>query len=134
MEPQNTICNPVSGCTHHSTYHCKCKECCYEYGKCRCQEVVQIFRNYFVKFLRDDGDVKSLDDLYRHAMHFFELGARKNLALGSDFDGSVLPECLNTPVKVASFYEYLLSRGVSQEDADGVFYKNAQAFFRKNLR
>ena len=30
--------------------------------------------NYFVKFLRDDGDVKSLDDLYRHAMHFFELG------------------------------------------------------------
>ena len=90
--------------------------------------------NYFVKFLRDDGDVKSLDDLYRHAMHFFELGARKNLALGSDFDGSVLPECLNTPAKVASFYEYLLSRGVSQEDADGVFYKNAQAFFRKNLR
>ena len=53
MEPQNTICNPVSGCTHHSTYHCKCKECCYEYGKCRCQEVVQIFRNYFVKFLLD---------------------------------------------------------------------------------
>ena len=90
--------------------------------------------NYFVKFLRDDGDVKSLDDLYRHAMHFFELGARKNLALGSDFDGSVLPECLNTPAKAASFYEYLLSRGVSQEDADGVFYKNAQAFFRKNLR
>ena len=90
--------------------------------------------NYFVKFLRDDGDVKSLDDLYRHAMHFFELGARKNLALGSDFDGSVLPECLNTPAKVASFYEYLLSRGVSQEDADGVFYRNAQAFFHKNLR
>ena len=90
--------------------------------------------NYFVKFLRDDGDVKSLDDLYRHAMHFFELGARKNLALGSDFDGSVLPECLNTPAKAASFYEYLLSRGVSQEDADGVFYKNAQAFFHKNLR
>ena len=90
--------------------------------------------NYFVKFLRDDGDVKGLDDLYRHAMHFFELGARKNLALGSDFDGSVLPECLNTPAKAASFYEYLLSRGISQEDADGVFYKNAQAFFHKNLR
>ena len=90
--------------------------------------------NYFVKFLRDDGDVKSLDDLYRHAMHFFELGARKNLALGSDFDGSVLPERLNTPAKAASFYEYLLSRGISQEDADGVFYKNAQAFFHKNLR
>ena len=90
--------------------------------------------NYFVKFLCDDGDVKSLDDLYRHVMHFFELGAQKNLALGSDFDGSVLPEYLNTPAKAASFYGYLLSRGVSQEDADGIFYKNAQAFFHKNLK
>ena len=90
--------------------------------------------NYFVKFLRDDGEVKSLDDLYRHTMHFFELGGQKNLALGSDFDGSVLPECLNTPTKAAAIYEYLLSRGVSQEDADGVMYKNAQAFFRNNLK
>ena len=53
-------------------------------------------------------------------MHFFELGAVKNLALGSDFDGSLLPECLNTPAKAASIYEYLISRGVSREDADGV--------------
>ena len=90
--------------------------------------------NYFVEFLRDDGDVQSLDDIYRHAMHFFELGGRKNLALGSDFDGAVLPECLNTPAKAAAIYEYLLSRGVSQEDADGVMYQNAQTFFRKNLR
>lgn len=90
--------------------------------------------NYFVEFLRDDGDVQSLDDIYRHAMHFFELGGRKNLALGSDFDGAVLPECLNTPAKAAAIYEYLLSRGVSQEDAEGVMYQNAQTFFRKNLR
>ena len=89
--------------------------------------------NYFVDFLRDGGAVKSLDDLYRHAMHFFELGGRKNLALGSDFDGAALPECLNTPAKAAAIYEYLLSRGVSQEDADGVMYKNAQAFLRRNL-
>ena len=90
--------------------------------------------NYFVKFLRDDGEGHSLYDIYRHTMHFFELGGKKNLALGSDFDGSLLPECLNTPAKAASIYEYLISRGVSQEDADGVMYKNAQEFFRKNLR
>ena len=90
--------------------------------------------NYFVEFLRDDSNVKSLDDIYRHAMHFFELGGRKSLALGSDFDGAVLPECLNTPAKAAAIYEYLLSHGVSQEDAEGVMYQNAQTFFRKNLR
>lgn len=90
--------------------------------------------NYFVKFLRDDGNVESLDDLYRHAMHFLELGGEKNLALGSDFDGALLPECLSTPAKAASFYEYLLSRGVSQATADRIFYQNAQAFFHTNLR
>lgn len=90
--------------------------------------------NYFVKFLRDDGDVKSLDDIYRHAMHFFELGGKKNLALGSDFDGAVLPDCLHGPSKVMEFYDYLLAHGVSHEDADGIFYKNAQEFFRRNLK
>lgn len=59
--------------------------------------------NYFVNFIKDDGNVKSLDDLYRHVEHFFVLGAERNLALGSDFDGAVLPECLNTPVKAAGY-------------------------------
>ena len=90
--------------------------------------------NYFVKFLEDEGNVPSLDVIYRHAMHFAELGAMHNLALGSDFDGAVLPECLSSPTKVTEFYEYLLSRGVSQADADGIFYKNAQKFFHDNLR
>lgn len=90
--------------------------------------------NYFVKFLDNEGNVPSLDVIYRHAMHFFELGASKNLALGSDFDGAVLPECLSTPTKVTEFYEYLLAHGVSREDADGIFYKNAQRFFHNNLR
>lgn len=62
-----------------------------------------------------------------------EIGARKNLALGSDFDGAVLPPCLDSPEKAADFYEYLLSRGVSQQDADGIFFENARTFLRKNL-
>ena len=89
--------------------------------------------NYYGVFLRDDGNVRSLDDLYRHIAHFFDLGARKNLALGSDFDGAVLPPCLDSPEKAADFYEYLLSRGVSQQDADGIFFENARTFLRKNL-
>ena len=89
--------------------------------------------NYFVKFLEDDGVVDSLDSLYRHIEHFFALGAQKNLALGSDYDGATLPDCLNTPAKAAGIYEYLLSRGMSEELAQGIMYKNAQEFFRKNL-
>lgn len=101
-----------------------------EMVKCDCL----IGLNYFIKFICEDGNVKGLDDLYRHVAHFAELGAMHNLSLGSDFDGATLPECLSSPTKVTEFYEYLLSRGVSQADADGIFYKNAQKFFRNNLR
>ena len=89
--------------------------------------------NYFVKFLREDGIVESLDDIYRHTMHFLELGAENNLALGSDFDGAVLPDCLNSPAKAAGIYEYYLSRGLSQRTAEGILYKNAWNFLKENL-
>ena len=89
--------------------------------------------NYFVSFLRDGGEVTSLDDLYRHIVHFLELGASKNLALGSDFDGAALPDCLNTPQKAAEAYGYLLARGIGQKQADGIFSQNARRFFAENL-
>ncbi len=89
--------------------------------------------NYYGPFLRDGGAVRSLDDVYRHVAHFFDLGACRNLALGSDFDGAALPPCLDSAEKTADFYEYLLSRDVSQADADGIFFENARAFLRKNL-
>ncbi len=89
--------------------------------------------NYFVKFICDNGEVKSLDDLFLHIEHFFQLGAEKILALGSDFDGAVLPECLNTPAAAAGLYNYLISKGLSQEQAEGIMYKNAQKFFEEHL-
>lgn len=89
--------------------------------------------NYFVRFIRDDGQIKSLDDLYRHVEHFFALGGEKNLALGSDFDGASLPDCLSTPGDAAGLYEYFISRGLTQEQAEGIMYKNAQTFFHKHL-
>ncbi|MDY0278404.1 MAG: membrane dipeptidase [Acholeplasma sp.] len=89
--------------------------------------------NYFVKFIKNDGDVKSLDDLYRHVEHFFVLGAEKNIALGSDFDGAVMPECLNTPTNAAGLHNYFLSRGLTQSQVEGIMYKNAESFLQKNL-
>lgn len=101
------------------------------------QEMIQrdclIGLNYFVKFIKDDGQVESLDDLYKHVEHFFALGSEKNLALGSDFDGAVLPECLRSPTDAAGLYQYFISRGLSQDQAEGIMYKNAQTFFQKHL-
>lgn len=89
--------------------------------------------NYYTKFLEKDGNVDSLDHLMRHIEHFFALGAEKNLSLGSDFDGAILPECINSPSKAAGIYGYLLERGLSKEQAEGIMYGNAMNFFRKNL-
>lgn len=89
--------------------------------------------NYFVKFIKDDGDVKSLDDLFSHIEHFFSLGAEKFLALGSDFDGALLPESLSSPKDAAGLYQYFITRGLSKEQAEGIMYKNAETFFEKHL-
>ena len=89
--------------------------------------------NYFVKFLTDDGNVSGPEDLLRHVEHFFKLGAEKNLALGSDYDGALLPECLNTPFKAASLYGFFREHGLSEEEAEGIMYRNALRFFKENL-
>ena len=65
--------------------------------------------------------------------HFLELGAEKNLALGSDFDGADLPEFLNTPSKAAGLFDLFLSRGLSLEQAEGILFRNALTFLRRNL-
>lgn len=89
--------------------------------------------NYYVRFLRDDGMAAGLDDLWAHVEHFLSLGAEQNLALGSDFDGADLPECLNTPAKAAGLYDYFRCRGLTQAQAEGILFRNAQSFFQKNL-
>lgn len=89
--------------------------------------------NYVGKFIRDDGQVESTKDLYRHLEYFFELGGEKNLALGSDFDGAALPECLSTPRAATKLYQDFIGLGLTKEQAEGIIYKNAQRFFRKNM-
>ena len=89
--------------------------------------------NYCKSFITDGGIGDSPDDLYRHIEHFFSLGAYENIALGSDFDGAALPTYLNTPAKAADLYEYFLEKGMSKELAEGIMFRNAEEFFRKNL-
>lgn len=86
--------------------------------------------NFFVDFIDDSCRADSPDKLYRHISHFLDLGAEKNLALGSDFDGSTPPPFLTSPDDVARFYDYLLARKLPQEIADGIFWKNAETFLR----
>lgn len=88
--------------------------------------------NYYTAFISDDDDCDYADMFYRHICHFIELGAGKNLALGSDFDGAYLPDCLSSPAKVIEMYDYLLERGLSEEQLDDIYYGNALRFMKNN--
>ena len=85
--------------------------------------------NFYNAFLRPDGCPAALDDVWRHAAHFLELGAENCLALGSDADGADLPPCLDSPEAFAGLYGYFLDRGLSPALADRIFWKNALSFF-----
>ena len=89
--------------------------------------------NYYVRFLRCDDAPCTLDDLCRHIERFFALGAAHCLALGSDFDGAEVPDCLSSPSRVVEAYDGLLAHGFSREELDGIFYRNALDFFRRNM-
>lgn len=89
--------------------------------------------NYSNYFLRDDGQPATLEDLYRHIAHFLELGAEDCLALGSDFDGTDVPPCLDSMDKVAGLYSCLTGLGLSSALTEKIMWRNAMEFFRKNL-
>lgn len=89
--------------------------------------------NYYNTFLREDGQPASPEDLRRHVEHFLELGAENCLALGSDADGADLPSWLDGPEKFAGLYQLFLGWGLTPSQADGVLWRNAQAFFQRNL-
>lgn len=89
--------------------------------------------NYYNAFLRAEGQPASRDDLFRHVERFLELGAGECLALGSDADGADLPPDLDCPEKFAGLYPYFLDRGLSAAQAEGILWRNALAFFQRNL-
>lgn len=89
--------------------------------------------NYYNAFLRSDHETASLDDFYRHLIHFLELGAEDALALGSDFDGASMPPCLDSMEKAAFLGDYLTGRGLSCQLTEKILWRNALEFWEQNI-
>jgi membrane dipeptidase len=83
-------------------------------------------------FLREGGG-SGPDDLLRHVDHFLELGAEDCLALGSDFDGTDLPDFLQSPEQAAALFDLFLRHGLSPTLCHNILYGNALRFLRANL-
>lgn len=89
--------------------------------------------NFCVNFLKDGGEHVTPDDLLRHIDHMLELGGENCVALGSDFDGTILPDFLPNTDALAALPDLLLSRGYGANFVEKLMYRNALEFWRHNM-
>lgn len=86
--------------------------------------------NLFPVFLSGQKDA-SLEDMYRHIVHFRELGGDKTLAMGTDFDGAPMPSCIPEISALDRLGDYLLARNMEADFVNGLFFDHAADFFDK---
>lgn len=87
----------------------------------------------FHKDFVTDKESYTFEDVYLHIERLISLGAGKNIALGSDFDGGNIPECINSICKVENLYRYLVEK-IPKKEVDAIFYKNAFRFIKNNMQ
>jgi len=88
--------------------------------------------NFHAPFISESPD-PTTDELMAHLIHFLELGGENTVALGSDFDGAVMPSFINNASAMDSLYTYVVKSDVGQTLADKLFFGNAAEFFKNNF-
>lgn len=89
------------------------------------------YRGFIVERECPAAGEATFDELCAHVEHFLDLGGEDTLALGSDYDGSDVPEWLDCCEKVEDFHARMVAR-FGQAVVDKIFFENAQAFFERN--
>nr|WP_255348646.1 membrane dipeptidase [Olsenella sp. oral taxon 809] len=74
----------------------------------------------------------SFDELAAHVEHFLDLGGEDAIALGSDYDGSEVPDWLDSCQRLPAFHERMAAR-FGDELCEKVFFSNARDFFLRTL-
>ncbi len=69
------------------------------------------------------------EGVYKNILHLINLGAAENIAIGTDFDGCVMPNELSNITKIVNLFEFLQEKNIAEQVLEGIFYKNAQNFF-----
>ncbi|MCI8443461.1 MAG: hypothetical protein HFG27_13205 [Provencibacterium sp.] len=87
--------------------------------------------NFARDFIAPAGETANLPAMARHLEHFLELGGEDTLAIGSDYDGADIDECIDRPQKLKKLYQTLLDDGIGQQTVDKIFFGNAFRFFSR---
>ena len=85
---------------------------------------------------RPDGQMKSdtsLDLIVQHTDHLMKYLGEEGVAIGSDFDGAVIPEKIKDLGGINNLKQFMFSKGYGRELIEKIFYKNWLNFLEKNL-
>lgn len=83
-------------------------------------------------FLKENSDYVTFDDIRRHIDHFLDLGGEDTITFGSDFDGAIVPECIDSIEKINNLYEYMCIKNYKENILKKLFFENAYNFLIKN--
>ncbi|MHA1681627.1 MAG: dipeptidase [Promethearchaeota archaeon] len=67
----------------------------------------------------------------RHVDHISDTGSINVLAIGSDYDGTFISDCVGKASKITRLYEYLLVNGYSKCDIAKISHENLLRLFKK---
>ncbi|MBO4423426.1 MAG: dipeptidase [Clostridia bacterium] len=91
--------------------------------------------NYCPAFIKTGAERITADDFADHVLHFIKVGGEDVVGLGTDYDGiSSRRLQIKDPSYAPVLWDTLVSRGLSEDQADKVFYKNVKRVFRDVLK
>ena len=75
----------------------------------------------------------TVEMIARHAAHYKQVGGAQMIALGSDFDGIDGPHQLENAAFLPLLADALRKEGFTEDEVEGIYYRNAMRFFEENL-
>lgn len=88
--------------------------------------------NFCREFLEERGEAK-MDHILAHTEHFLSLGGEKVVCMGSDFDGTDIPDGLTGIESIPALYERFLKANYPESLVEDIFFGNASRFFSAAL-
>ena len=91
--------------------------------------------NFGMKFLDPEHPGEEytnigLDVVKKHIDHIVNLADINTVAIGSDYDGTSIPNCLRDCTKLPFLWEYLLENGYSKHDLNQISHQNLLRVFK----
>ncbi len=92
--------------------------------------------NFCPEFLepKDKDPRQTLEAIAAHARHIINVGGQECIGIGTDFDGIGGLLDYGTPDRMVALAEGLAEKGFTQEEIEGIFYKNVLRVYDDVLR